>query len=202
MASHRKLSRLKQRFETPQIICDKTSQFKHIETPTHSAVLGVVWYNQQYGIPYILEDLEKTFSLAKNTIKRLPKDKQPRRQGHRPDQGPDPRGSHRRFTRSMTATTDGYLHECGYERRGDPWKEITFQAGIEEEFSERTIRRHMLEGEDTITAVAAKKELPERVITMRIEWIGNALGRHDWIRVCFCDELHFSLGQRAVRRIK
>ena len=60
-----------------------------------------------------------------------------------PDNGPDPRGQHRTFTASDSSAVEFYLNQCGFKRRGDPWLEIAYQAGVNKDICYQTDRNNV-----------------------------------------------------------
>jgi hypothetical protein len=194
--------RSRTRLSTPPGMIIKTSQ-KHVQTPTRSAILAVLYFAQEKGLQCTLSDINSVFNVPERTAKRIKQQGEPRRLGHVPDAGPDPRGPHRRFTHSDSEAIASYLDSCGFERRGDSWEEIAINAGVKGEFDIQTIRRHVTKETGIHTCIAAKKEaLQPHHHSERVSWAEAMLQRDDLINLAFSDEIHWCIGSRYVKRIK
>jgi hypothetical protein len=199
--------RREQRFETPphQIISTPNrSKRKEHATPVRAAILGALYFCQVKGIPVTREEIRDIFNVPVRCVSRITTSKEPRQLQNQ--EGPNPRGRHRKFTYQDAQAIADLLDHEGFDSRRLTWLQLGFEAEVSnlEDLSSRTIQRRMKDLDFATYVAASKNELSKETMETRIDFSNDYLpkGKRFWRKVLFSDELHFGFGSDGRVRIK
>lgn len=187
-----------------------------LDTPRRSAILALVYFNQEENQPCSLQRISTVFGIHPSTISRVVASGRCRQLQH--SDAPDTRGRPRGITNADAEAISTYIRDAPFDEKSFSWQDIAEKAGVVKEYRHergarnlqwhpKVIQRHVTQWSGIKTHKAVTKEAHSLAqVRWRAAYINTQItirpNAQHWRNVLWCDEVHWMTGPRYPRNIK